>query len=155
MHTDHKPITTIKEGKVHRRTLERFRDILANYDFKLEYKPGAEMPSDYMSRHVKVDSIEINCKELHSLLVENNEKNSVTKQDETKSYKDQTEKIEPAWCSCVSSPKVAHEKSRTSVEPRLQQCTDSRSNLKAHSNRTNKELSKDVTSFCARAHAKL
>ena len=50
-HTDHKPITTVKEGKVHKRTLERFRKILANYDFTLEYTPGEQMPSDFMSRH--------------------------------------------------------------------------------------------------------
>ena len=53
-HTDHKPITTVREGKVHKRTLERFREILADYDFTLEYTPGEKMPSDFMSRHVKV-----------------------------------------------------------------------------------------------------
>ena len=60
VHTDHKPITTVREGKVHKRTLERFREILANYDFKLEYTRGEDMPSDFMSRHfnyAKIDSI--------------------------------------------------------------------------------------------------
>ena len=58
-HTDHKPLTTIKEGKVHKRTLERFREILADYDFTLEYEPGEKIPSDFMSRHVKVFQFDI------------------------------------------------------------------------------------------------
>ena len=60
-HTDHKPITTVvREGKVHKRTLERFREILADYDFTLEYTPGEKMPSDFMSRHVKVFQFDVN-----------------------------------------------------------------------------------------------
>ena len=58
-HTDHKPLTTIKEGKVHKRTLERFREILADYDFTLEYEPGEKIPADFMSRHVKVFQFDI------------------------------------------------------------------------------------------------
>ena len=58
-HTDHKPLTTVKEGKVHRRTLERFREILANYDFTLEYTKGEDMPSDFLSRHVAVESVNV------------------------------------------------------------------------------------------------
>jgi hypothetical protein len=75
-HTDHKPITTVKEGKVHKRTLERFREILAKYDFELEYTPGDEMPSDFMSRHAKVDSVSfdsLHCKNLHLMLIDKNE----------------------------------------------------------------------------------
>ena len=56
-HTDHRPLTTV--SKVHRRTLERFREILANYDFTLEYTKGEDMPSDFLSRHVKVESVEV------------------------------------------------------------------------------------------------
>ena len=33
-----------------------FREILANYDFDLEYTKGEDMPSDFFSRHVKVES---------------------------------------------------------------------------------------------------
>ena len=58
-HTDHKPLTTVKEGKVHRRTLERFREILANYDFTLEYTQGEDMPSDFISRHVAVETLNV------------------------------------------------------------------------------------------------
>ena len=86
---------------MHRRTLERFREILANYDFKLEYTPGSEMPSDYMSRHIKVDSIQLNCKKLYSMLVEQYEKNIVTKLDRTKTCQNQTEKVEPTCCACM------------------------------------------------------
>jgi hypothetical protein len=67
-HTDHKPITTIKEGKVHKRTLERFREILANYDFSLEYTPGDSMPSDFMSRHVKVECVKLESGTIQDML---------------------------------------------------------------------------------------
>ena len=150
VHTDHKPITTIREGKVHRRTLERFREILANYDFKLEYTPGSEMPSDYMSRHVKVDSIQLNCKKLYSMLVEQEEKNIVTELDRTKHKQDQTEKIKPACGACMSSQKVAHMESRTSVEPsvepKLQQNANGSLELMTHSTSVQKELSSEAAS---------
>ena len=76
VHTDHKPLCTIKEGKVHKRTLERFREILADYDFDLVYTPGTEMPSDFMSRHANSHSVKINsisfdpihCKKLGCML---------------------------------------------------------------------------------------
>ena len=141
VHTDHKPITTIKEGKVHRRTIERFKEILANYDFNLEWTPGTDMPSDFMSRHVKVDNVNINCKQLNSLLVENNEVSSETEK--------QTEKIEPAWCACMSDQKVAQVESRTKQEPNIELST-SRLNLPSHSN-SKKELDKEVGELCAGA----
>ena len=59
-HTDHKPITKVREGKVHKRTLERFREILADYDFTMEYTPGEKIPSDFMSTHVKVFQFDVN-----------------------------------------------------------------------------------------------
>ena len=71
VHTDHKPLTTIKEGKVHKRTLERFKVILAEYDFDLVYTPGDAMPADFISRHVKVSSVSfepIKSKELKKTL---------------------------------------------------------------------------------------
>ena len=81
VHTDHKPLCTIKEGKVHKRTLERFKVILAEYDFNLVYCAGSTHPCDYISRHVQVDSVQaekIGCKELKRELekevcIENNE----------------------------------------------------------------------------------
>ena len=54
IHTDHKPLTTV--SKIHKRTLERFREILAHYDFTLQYTEGKDMPADYLSRHTKVES---------------------------------------------------------------------------------------------------
>ena len=156
VHTDHKPITTIREGKVHRRTLERFREILANYDFKLEWTPGTEMPSDYMSRHVKVDNVNINCKKLYSLLVENNNNSSTSETKQTEKIEncacmssqkvaqaksrtklEPTEKIED--CACMSSQKVAQAKSKPKLEPTLVQST-SRSNLLSHSISSDKEV---------------
>ena len=104
-HTDHKPITTVKEGKVHKRTLERFREILANYDFTLEYTPGEQMPSNFMSRHVKVDSVKLNCTELHSMLEEKNEAISETKQDEPEKIKFQTTEKKAACSACNTDKK--------------------------------------------------
>jgi hypothetical protein len=93
-HTDHKPITTVKEGKVHRRTLERFREILAKYDFELEYTPGDEMPSDFMSRHAKVASVSfdsLHCKDLHLMLVNKIEGNDKeTKKIQTNENKEES-----------------------------------------------------------------
>ena len=45
--------------KVHHHTLESFREILANYDFILEYKKGEKIPSDFLSRYVKVESLHV------------------------------------------------------------------------------------------------
>ena len=92
VHTDHKPITTVKEGKTHKRTLERFKEILSSYDFDLVYTPGDKIPSDFMSRHIKsedfkpnVAGLTINCLELDSLL-EKPEK-------ETKKFENQTSQV--------------------------------------------------------------
>ena len=52
--TDHKLLTTT--SKIHKRTLERFREILAHYDFTLQYTEGRDMPADYLSRHTKAES---------------------------------------------------------------------------------------------------
>ena len=84
-YTDHKPITTVKEGKVHKRTLERFKEILANYDFTLEYLPGEKMPSDFMSRHVRVDAIKINCKEIKELLEKSELEAKISQKEKSKS----------------------------------------------------------------------
>ena len=124
VHTDHKPICTVREGKTHRRTLERFREILANYDFKLEFTPGSLMPSDFMSRHVKADSI--NCAELNALLTEKNDGAEFN----------ETEKVTSACSACVSDWKVAQagtNKFRQSSTEGLQPKTQSGSAPVAHS----------------------
>ena len=124
VHTDHKPICTVKEGKTHRRTLERFREILANYDFKLEFTPGSLMPSDFMSRHAQAGSI--NCAELNALLAEKNDGADFN----------ETEKIAPACSACMSDLKVAQpgtKKFRTTTAEGLGQRTLSGSAQVAHS----------------------
>lgn len=50
LHTDHKPLCNLNSSQ--KRTLERFREILANYDFDLEYMKGTSMPSDFLSRYI-------------------------------------------------------------------------------------------------------
>jgi len=97
VHTDHKPLCTIKEGKVHKRTLERFKVILAEYDFSLVYTPGISMPSDYLSRHVKVDSVRfesIGCKELKQEL-----------EKEVQGQIEPNEKVEVRACSAWQNKK--------------------------------------------------
>ena len=87
VHTDHKPLCTIKEGKVHKRTLERFKVILAEYDFSLVYTPGISMPVDYLSRHVKVDGVRaesIECKKLKQELEQVQGQNEPTKEVEVR-----------------------------------------------------------------------
>ena len=109
VHTDHKPLTTIKEGKVHKRTLERFKEILAHYDFTLLYTPGDLIPSDFMSRHVQVDSVKLHS-EVTSLLhdcekkkVSNLTKVAMPIQKEI--FQSQTEKLVHTT-QCVNSPTV-------------------------------------------------
>jgi len=46
--TDHKPLE--KLGKVHTKTLNRLQEMMTEFDFELCYKPGKEMPADYLSR---------------------------------------------------------------------------------------------------------
>ena len=108
-HTDHKPLTTIREGKVHKRTIERFREILADYDFTLEYTPGEKMPSDFMSRHVKVFQFDVN-----SISILSEKLQGVLKEDlETKVKNEgQTCATSTAWVSKVE--KSAHVTSKDS-----------------------------------------
>jgi hypothetical protein len=52
--TDHKPLE--KLGKVHKKTLNRLQEMMSHYSFDIMYKPGNEMPADFLSRHA-VDTI--------------------------------------------------------------------------------------------------
>ena len=49
VHSDHRGLSICKT--VHRRTVDRFREILANYDFDIVYEKGETMVADYPSRH--------------------------------------------------------------------------------------------------------
>ena len=46
--TDHKPLE--KLGKVHTKTFNRLQEMMTEFDFEMCYKPGKEMPADYLSR---------------------------------------------------------------------------------------------------------
>ena len=48
--TDHKPLETL--GKVHTKTLNRMQEAFSEFDFKIVYKKGSEMPADFLSRNV-------------------------------------------------------------------------------------------------------
>jgi transposase InsO family protein len=48
--TDHRPLE--KLATVHKKTLNRLQEAMLEYDFKIEYKNGAEMPADFLSRNV-------------------------------------------------------------------------------------------------------
>ena len=48
LYTDHKPLETMKT--IHQKTMNRLMERLNMYDFDLQYKKGAEMPADILSR---------------------------------------------------------------------------------------------------------
>ena len=50
VHSDHRSLSVCKS--YHKRTIARFKEILANYDFDIIYEKGETMVSDYPSRHV-------------------------------------------------------------------------------------------------------
>jgi ribonuclease HI len=50
LYTDHKPLE--KLGKVHTRTLNRLQLAMNQFDFKIIYKRGDEMPADFLSRNI-------------------------------------------------------------------------------------------------------
>jgi len=50
LYTDHKPLE--KLGKVHTKTLNRLQQAMNEYQFEIKYKPGKDMPADYLSRNV-------------------------------------------------------------------------------------------------------
>jgi hypothetical protein len=52
--TDHKPLE--KLGKVHTKTLNRLQQMMNLFSFEIIYKPGSEMPADFLSRNT-VDAI--------------------------------------------------------------------------------------------------
>ena len=53
--TDHRPLE--KLGKVHTKTLNRLQEAMLTFDFEIMYKKGSEMPADFLSRNMVVDSI--------------------------------------------------------------------------------------------------
>ena len=53
--TDHQPLE--KLGKVHTKTLNRLQEAMLTFDFEIVYKKGSEMPADFLSRNMVVDSI--------------------------------------------------------------------------------------------------
>ena len=52
---DHRPLE--KLGKVHTKTLNRLQEAMLTFDFEIVYKKGSEMPADFLSRNMVVDSI--------------------------------------------------------------------------------------------------
>ena len=53
--TDHRPLE--KLGKVHTKTLKRLQEAMLTFNFEIMYKKGSEMPADFLSRNMVVDSI--------------------------------------------------------------------------------------------------
>ena len=47
--TDHRPLE--KLGKVHTKTLNRLQQMMGEFSFDIVYRPGSEMPADFLSRH--------------------------------------------------------------------------------------------------------
>ena len=56
--TDHQPLE--KLGKVHTKTLNRLQEAMLTFDFEIVYKKGSEMPANFLSRNMVVDSITFN-----------------------------------------------------------------------------------------------
>ena len=48
LYTDHKPLE--KMGHLHTKTMNRLQSALLEHDFVIQYKKGAIMPADYLSR---------------------------------------------------------------------------------------------------------
>ena len=53
--TDHQPLE--KLGKVHTKTLNRLQEAMLTFDFEIVCKKGSEMPANFLSRNMVVDSI--------------------------------------------------------------------------------------------------
>lgn len=54
--TDHKPLEAL--SKIHTKTLRRLQEAMMDFEFKIEYMKGEEMPADYLSRCMALDSKE-------------------------------------------------------------------------------------------------
>ena len=54
LYSDHKPLE--KLGKVHTRTFNRLQELMNEFNFKISYKKGSEMPADFLSCNT-VDAI--------------------------------------------------------------------------------------------------
>ena len=49
-----------KLGKVHTKTLNRLQEAMLTFEFETVYKKGSEMPANFLSRNMVVDSITFN-----------------------------------------------------------------------------------------------
>jgi hypothetical protein len=50
LYTDHKPLE--KLSHLHTKTMNRLQENMLTYDFKIQYKKGATLPADFLSREV-------------------------------------------------------------------------------------------------------
>jgi len=69
LYTDHRPLE--KLATVHKKTLSRLQEAMLEYDFKIVYKSGKEMPADFLSRNV-LASIDVFTPDLPKLQDEDN-----------------------------------------------------------------------------------
>jgi hypothetical protein len=58
LNTDHKPLEAL--GHIQTKTLNRLQTAIMDYDFKIKYKKGIEMPADFLSRATVYDINAIN-----------------------------------------------------------------------------------------------
>ena len=58
LHSDHQPMSKLNNNQ--KRTLERLKDMIAQYSFDIEYFPGRLMPADYLSRYANRSDCPIN-----------------------------------------------------------------------------------------------
>ena len=110
VHSDHKGLSICKT--IHRRTVERFREILANYDFEIIYEKGETMVADFPSRHCgdnkEVDTITRNELEkgLENIGKEKlhvqNESEKILENFECRSEKMQLQKVQTSNCKRVT-----------------------------------------------------
>jgi transposase InsO family protein len=64
LYTDHKPLE--KLSTVHTKTLNRLQQTMNEHDFIIQHKPGAQMPSDFLSRN-SVNAINLFGQDLKAL----------------------------------------------------------------------------------------
>ena len=125
-HCDNSPVCNAFNKSIHRRTLQRMKEILAEYTFDLKYFKGADIPTDFHSRHVcqdlgeevKISSIDL-LKQINdsSLFEKNNfETSPVSKECAKASTQVHTA---PVGWPAESSPKpiVAHAKNVVAGAP--------------------------------------
>ena len=141
IHSDHLPLAVCKT--YHKRTISRFREILANYDFEIIYEKGETMVSDYPSRHVGSNEKDIALitseelyKELESFEVEKVQPQKL----QTRSVKLQTANEKEGENSSVTSEKLHKELESFEVEKVQLQNVQTRS-TKLHAANSAKSVS--------------